>query len=106
LNAGAPNNRRIVGGRLRFDTEEETEKILMGFDSEESFTKMDKNGNVADRVRVEMMKLKPVEIKEATEERRSGEGQSPFGKVVKCDDFVNIFHMKTMVKSRMPVTRV
>jgi hypothetical protein len=47
---------------------------------------------VANRVSVEVMELKPIIIKKATEERTRGEGQSPFGKMVKCDDFVNIFH--------------
>jgi hypothetical protein len=50
----------------------------MGFNSKESFTKVDENSNVADRVRVEMMELKPVEIKKAT----GGEGQTPFSEMV------------------------
>jgi hypothetical protein len=33
------------------------------------------------------MELKPVEIKKASEEIARGEGQTPFGKIVKCDDF-------------------
>jgi hypothetical protein len=48
--------------------EKEAEKIPMGFDSEESFTKMDENGNMANEIWVEMMELKPVEIKKASEE--------------------------------------
>jgi hypothetical protein len=47
---------------------------------------------VANGVRVEMMELKPIVVKKATEKRARGEGQTPFGKMVKCDDFVNIFH--------------
>jgi hypothetical protein len=66
----------------------------VGLDSEEGHTEMDKNGNMADGIRVEVMELKPVIVKNATEERTRGEGQSPFGKMVKCDDFVNIFHGK------------
>jgi hypothetical protein len=54
----------------------------MGFNSKESFTKVDENSNVADRVRVEMMELKPVEIKKATEEGIGGEGQTPFSEMV------------------------
>jgi hypothetical protein len=72
--------------------EKEAEKIPMGFDSEESFVEMDEDGNMANGIRVEMVKLKPVEIKKATEKRARGEGQNPFGKMVKCDDFVYIFH--------------
>jgi hypothetical protein len=91
LDAGAPCNGKMFRCGLRFDTEEEAEKIPVGFDSEETFAGMDKNRNVADGVRVEVMEFKPVIIQKAAEARTRGEGQSPFGKMVKCDDFVNIF---------------
>jgi hypothetical protein len=51
------------------------------------------------------MELKPVEIKNASEERTRGEGQTPFGKMVKCDDFVHIFHRKRFAKRRAPVDK-
>jgi hypothetical protein len=92
LNAGAPYNRWILGGGLWFDPEEEAEKIPVGFNSEKSFTEVNKDRDVANGVRVEVMELKPVIVKKATEKRTRGEGQTPFGKMVKCDDFVNIFH--------------
>jgi hypothetical protein len=38
------------------------------------------------------MELKPIIINKATKEGTSGEGQSPFGKMEECDDFVNILH--------------
>jgi hypothetical protein len=82
LNASAPYNGWIFGGWLRFYTEEKVEKIPIGFNSKESFTKVDENSNMADRVRVEMMELKPVEIKKATEEGTGGEGQTSFSKLV------------------------
>jgi hypothetical protein len=41
LDAGAPYNGWIFGGRLRFYTEEIEEKIPMRFNSKESFTKVD-----------------------------------------------------------------
>jgi hypothetical protein len=47
---------------------------------------------VANRVRVEMMELKPVIVKKSTGKGAREEGQTPFGKMVKCDDFVNTFH--------------
>jgi hypothetical protein len=77
----------------------------MGFDSEESFTEMDEDGNVENGIRVEVMELKPIEIKKATEKRARGEGQTPFGKMVKCDDFVYIFHGKRFVKRGVPVDK-
>jgi hypothetical protein len=71
--------------------EKEAEKIPMGFDSEESFAEMDEDGYMANGIRVEVMELKPIEIKKAKKVRTRGEGQTPFGKMVKCDDFVYIF---------------
>jgi hypothetical protein len=82
------------------------EKIPMGFNYKESFTKVDENSNVADRVRVEMMELKPVEIKKATEEGTGGEGQTPFSKMVECDDFIYILHGKRLVKRRALVDEI
>jgi hypothetical protein len=76
-----------------------------GFDSEESFVEMDEDGNVANGIRVEVIKLKPVEIKKATEKRARGEGQTPFGKIVKCDDFIYIFHGERFVKRGAPVDK-
>jgi hypothetical protein len=74
LDAGAPYNRWIFGGGLWFDSEKEVEKIPMGFDSEEGFTEMDEDCDMANGIRVEMMELKPIEIKQATEKRSRGEG--------------------------------
>jgi hypothetical protein len=92
LDTGAPHNRRIFRGGLWFNSEEEAEKIPVGFNSEKCFTKVNKDGNVANGVRVEVMEFKPVIVKKATKKGARGEGQTPFGKMVKCDDFVNIFH--------------
>jgi hypothetical protein len=92
LDAGTPYNGWVLGGGLWFDSEEEAEKIPVGFNSEKSFTKVDEDGNVANGVRVEVMELKPVIVQKAMEKRTRGEGQTPFGKMVKCDDFVNIFY--------------
>jgi hypothetical protein len=61
---------------------------------------------VADGIRVEVMELKPVVIKKAAEERTRGEGQSPFGKMEKCDDFVNIFHGERFTVRGAPVDKV
>jgi hypothetical protein len=78
----------------------------MGFDSEEGFTEMDEDCDMANGIRVEMMELKPVEIKKATEKRARGEGQTPFGKMVKCDDFVYIFHGERFAKRGVPVDKI
>jgi hypothetical protein len=51
------------------------------------------------------MELKPVEIKKASEERARREGQTPFGKMVKYDDFIYIFHGKRFVKRGAPIDK-
>jgi hypothetical protein len=105
LDANAPYDGWIFGSGLLLYLEKEAEKIPVGFNSKESFAKMDEDGNVANGIRVEVMELKSVEIKKASEERARGEGQTPFGKMVKCDDFVYIFHGKRFAKRGTPVDK-
>jgi hypothetical protein len=90
---------------LWFYPEKEVEKIPMGFDSEEGFTEMDEDCDMANGIWVEMMELKPVEIKKATKKRARGEGQTPFGKKVKCDKFIYIFHGERFTKRGAPVDK-
>jgi hypothetical protein len=47
LDAGAPYNGWILGGGLWFDSGEEAEKIPVGFNSDKSLVKVNKDGNVA-----------------------------------------------------------
>jgi hypothetical protein len=105
LDAGAPYGGWIVGSGLQLYSEKKSEQILVGFNSKKNFAKMDEDGNVPDGIRVEVMELKPVEIKKASEERARGEGQTPFGKMVKCDDFVYSFHGKRFPKRGAPVDK-
>jgi hypothetical protein len=77
----------------------------MGFDSEEGFTEMDEDCDMENGIRVEMIEFKPVEIKKATENRARGEGQTPFGKMVKCDNFIYIFHGERFAKRGVPVNK-
>jgi hypothetical protein len=60
---------------------------------------------MANRIRVEVMVLKPVEVKKAPEERARGVGKTPFGKMVKCDDFIYIFHGERFAKRGVPVNK-
>jgi hypothetical protein len=61
---------------------------------------------MANGIRVEMMELKPVVVKKVTEKRARGEGQTLFGKMVKCDDFVYIFHGERFAKTGAPVDKI
>ena len=53
-----------------------------------------------------MLKLNPVVIKKATEERSSGEGQSLFRKRAERDDPVDIFHGERVAKGKAPIDEV
>jgi hypothetical protein len=105
LDAGTPYNRWIFRGGLWFYSEKEAEKIPMGFDSEEGFTEMDKDCDMANGIRDEMMELKLVVVKKTAEEKARGEGQSPFSKMVKCDNFVQIFLGDWITKRGAPVDK-
>jgi hypothetical protein len=48
LDAGAPYNGCIFGGGLRLYSKKIAEKIPMGFNSKESFAKMDEDSNLVD----------------------------------------------------------
>jgi hypothetical protein len=78
----------------------------MGLNSEEGFTEVDEYGDVANRVRVEVLQLNPIEIEKATEERTSGEGQSPFRKRAKGNDFVDALHGERVTKGKAPIDEI
>jgi hypothetical protein len=105
LDAGAPYNGQIFGCGLWFYLEKKVEKIPMGFDSEEGFTEMDKDCDMANGIWVEVMELKPVVVKKTPKERARGEGQTPFSKMVKYDDFIHIFHGNWITKRGAPVDK-
>jgi hypothetical protein len=105
LDAGAPYDGWIFGSGLWLYSEKKAEKIPVGFNSKKSFAKVNEDSNMANRIRVEVMELKPVEVKKASEERARGEGQTLFGKMVKCDDFVHIFHGNRFAKRGAPVDK-
>jgi hypothetical protein len=106
LDAGAPYHGKFFRGRLGFDAEEEVEQIPVGFNFEKCFAEVDENGIMANGIRVEVMELKPVIIKKATKEGTSGEGQSPFGKMEECDDFIDILHGERFTERGVPVDKV
>jgi hypothetical protein len=53
---------------------------------------------MANGIWVEMVELKPVVVKKATEKRARGEGQTTFSKMVECEDFIYILHGERFVK--------
>jgi hypothetical protein len=67
---------------------------------------MDKDCDMANAIWVEMMELKPVVVKKTLEKGTRGEGQTPFCKMVKCDDFVYIFHGERFTKGVAPIDKI
>jgi hypothetical protein len=59
---------------------------------------MDKDCDMANGIWVEMMELKPVVVKKTMEKGARGEGQTPFSKMVKYDNFDHIFHGERFTK--------
>jgi hypothetical protein len=53
-----------------------------------------------------VLQLNSIEIKKATEERTSGEGQTPFRKRAKGYDLVNIFHRERIAKGKAPIDEI
>jgi hypothetical protein len=78
----------------------------MGLNSEEGFTEVDENGDMADRVGVKVLQLNPVEVEKATEERTSGEGKSSFSKRTERNDFVDAFHGERITKGKAPIDKI
>ena len=102
MDSSSPDYRKIIFGGLWLDTEKMTKQVLVGFNAKESFTKMNKYGNMIYGIGVKMMKFKPINVKQPVEEIRGGEGESPLVKVGKHDNLVNIFLRKTLMISGTP----
>jgi hypothetical protein len=78
----------------------------MWFNSEESFTKMDENGDMADRIGVEVLQLNPIEVEKTAEEGASGEGESPFRERAERNDLIDVFHGKWIAKRKAPMDEI
>jgi hypothetical protein len=86
--------------------EKVAEKSPMGLNSEEGFAEMDENGDMADRVGVEMLLLNPIEEEKATEERTSGEGKSPLRKRAERNDLIDTFHGEWIAERKAPIDEI
>jgi hypothetical protein len=68
--------------------EEELEKIKMGFDPQKSFTKMDKNQNVKDRIWGQVMHLNPPVMKKASKKIGIRNSKAAQNMRLKNDSFI------------------
>ena len=78
--------------------EEILEKIEVGLDPQESFTEMDKDRDVKNRVRDQMMHLNPPMMKKASKEIRNGKTEAPKNMRKKNDRFVS-----PLMRKRLPI---
>jgi hypothetical protein len=106
LDSSAPYCRRVFLGGLGFHAEKIAEKSPMWFNSEESFTEMDENGDMADRIGVEVLQLNSIEVEKTTEEGASGEGESPFRERAERNDLIDVFHGKWIAKRKTPIDEI
>jgi hypothetical protein len=67
---------------------------------------MYKNSYMSFGVWIEMIDLDSIEIKKATKKIGSREGQSPFDKMQKKNDFINIFLRKELMERRTPLNNI
>jgi hypothetical protein len=67
---------------------------------------MDENGDMADRIRVEVLQLNPIVVEKTMEEGASGEGESPFRERVERNDLIDIFHGKWIAKRKAPIDEI
>jgi hypothetical protein len=67
---------------------------------------MNKNSYMSYGVWIEMIDLDSIEIEKATKKIGSMEGQSPFDKMQKKNDFINIFLRKELTERRTPLNNI
>jgi hypothetical protein len=92
----------IVAG-LRLDPEEISEKVVVGFDAKKSLTEMNKDGHMGNRIGIQVVKLKTINIKKAIEKIRGREGQSLFDKMLEHDDLIYILLRIRLAERRTPL---
>jgi hypothetical protein len=83
--------------------EEVAEEVEVGFYPQEGFTKMNKDGNVENRVGVEVMELDAIIEEKTVKEIRSGEGQSVLNKILKQNKLLIPFICSLITSDRMPL---
>jgi hypothetical protein len=61
---------------------------------------------MANGIWVEKIEFKPIVVKKTPEKGTRGEGQTSFGKMVKCDDFIYIFHGERFTNGGVPIDKI
>jgi hypothetical protein len=87
---------RVIG--MRFQMKEILEQIEMRFDPEERLAEMDKDRNMKNRIRGQVMYLNPPVVKKASEEIRNGKTEAPKNMRMKNNRFIF-----TLMRKGLPI---
>ena len=93
-------------GALGSDMKKISKEVPVRLNTKKSLIEMNKNINMCNRVWIQMMKLQIQSVNKATEEIRSREGQSPFDKMIKHNNLINIFLGITLTERRVPFHQI
>ena len=95
---------RVIGMRLQM--EEVLEKIKVGLNPQESITQMNKDRDVNNRIRGQVMHLNPPMVKKASEEIRNGKIEAPKNMRKKNDRLVSPLMRKRLPIGTPPIDQV
>jgi hypothetical protein len=91
----------LVG--LWLEMEEVAEEVEVGFYPQEGFTKMNKDGNVENRVGIEVMELDAIIEEKTMKEIKRWEGQSALNKILKQNNLLSPFIWSLISSGRAPL---
>jgi hypothetical protein len=89
--------------RLWFEMEVVAKEVEAGFYPQEGFTEMNKNGNMENRIGVEMMELDSIVEEKAMKEIRCRKGQSVLNKILKKNNLLSPFIWSLVTSGRVPL---
>ena len=106
LQPSAPNYFYLRVIRMRLQMKEILERIEMGLDPQEDFTQMDKDRDVNDGIRGQVMHWNPPVVKEATEEVRNRKTEAPKNMRKENNRFVSSLMMKRLPYGCTPMDHI
>ena len=91
---------------MGFQMKEILKKIKVGLNPQESFTQMNKNRNMKNEIRGQVMHLGPSMTKKASEEIRNGKTEAPKNMRKKNDRFIFLLMWKRLPIRTPPMDHV
>ena len=90
LKTGAPNHVDLAALLIQLEGKKVAEKIEVGMDAKEDFTKINKGGDMKDGVWVQIDQLYPVLMKKTPEGIIGQQGKSPIEEVFKNNNLIGV----------------